>query len=82
MRGSAASTSSMSGVQLTSKCNLLRPHGSAAHLRQRGRLVVTAAVKKSTVKNVVCHKTLVAKEDQAGSLLSRSHGLAHIHCRA
>ncbi|KAK9915438.1 hypothetical protein WJX75_009193 [Coccomyxa subellipsoidea] len=52
-------------MQLISKCISLRSCGSAAPCRQRGRLVVVAAVKKTTVKNVVCHKTLVAKQDQA-----------------
>ena len=32
---------------------------------RRGRLLVSAAIKRSSEKHVVCHKTLVAKQDQA-----------------
>ena len=34
---------------------------------RRGRLSITAAIKKSQEKHVVCHKTVVAKPDQARS---------------
>jgi hypothetical protein len=42
--------------------------GGGRGVSRRGRLSITAAIKKSQEKHVVCHKTVVAKPDQARSL--------------
>ncbi|BDA43570.1 hypothetical protein COCOBI_04-5820 [Coccomyxa sp. Obi] len=70
-----------SRVHLSNRCSFPRYQGSAGQCRQRGRLSVVAAVKKSSEKNVVCHKTLIAKPDKADKvaemckdILDFSHG--------
>lgn len=70
-------------VLLTNGCNFPRNQGSAAQCRQRGRLLVVAAVKKSSEKNVVCHKTLIAKADKVClfhiALLGRNRMIYFMH---
>lgn len=43
--------------------------GTQRPIKQRGCLLVTAAVKQSTGKNVACSKTLIAKEGQEEAVL-------------
>ncbi len=44
---------------LQQKC---RPHSNSGC--RKGRFSVVAAIKRSSEKHVVCHKTLIAKQDQ------------------
>ena len=47
---------------------------------RRGRLLVCAAIKRSSEKHVVCHKTLVAKQDQARYTLLRGQTTPYSSC--
>jgi hypothetical protein len=47
-------------------------HEPGTAVRHRRQLTVHAAVRKGKAKNVVCNKTLVAKQDKVRSLDSRA----------